>query len=122
MGYATLHLESTAGHNLASHLTWILDGNRGSHSPMVGQTPDANTVTLAMRLLQLGHLKPVAEIRREVRGLVQQLRRVQGQVKRWEERVSATTQAMDVRLRPFALALGRLLAADAVRYRKVGSP
>lgn len=90
---------------------------------MTGQKPDPGSVLLVMQLLQFsGPPKPLKEIRREVRAVVRQVRQVRQEITRWEKKVASTaTRILDARLRPFALALGRLLASDVLRYPKAGS-
>lgn len=84
---------------------------------MTDQKPDPVGVLLVMQLLQFSsQSKPLEEIRREVRAVGRQVRQVRQEIKRWEKEAASTaTRLLDVRLRPFALALGRLLASDVIR-------
>jgi len=74
---------------------------------------------LAGELLSLQILN---EGRRELRAILREVKRLARAVLSWEKRSRATaTRVLDCRLQPFALALGRLLATDVLRYPKAGS-
>lgn len=110
-----------------SPCAWPHDVTRATAGAMVsadmtGQKPDPVSVLLVIQLLHFsGRQKPLEEVRREVRAVVRQVRQVRQEIKCWEKKVVSTaSRILDARLRPFALALGRLLAADVLRHPKTG--
>jgi hypothetical protein len=105
----------------SSFRSWY--GDHMSYGDVVEQEPDAATVVFLTDLLRfVGPPKPLKQVQRETRALIQRCRLVRREVTAWRKRVVSTTvQTVDDRLRPFALALGRLLASDVLRHTKAGS-
>lgn len=84
------------------------------HFPSVTD-PDTR---LVLALLTARPLRSIEEVRRDVKAMQRQLKGVLREIREWKKRASIrfSTAPMDTRLRPFALALGRLLANDVLRH------
>lgn len=63
-------------------------------------------------------LRSTGKRQRGLQGLLRSVAQVEREIGRWKQRTETALrkQPMDARLRPFALAVGRLLALDVLRH------